>query len=635
IKEMKRFFLISLTMVFCFSHLAFAQKERFEEGEKYFKKGDYNKAIAIFREIVNKAEKEELAAKSALRLGQCYWALNDYDMARHFFTEAMGWGGDIAVEAKIGIAVTYLSEKKYDKTIELLSNAISQYKNDKILAYAYFNRGLAYESKNEISKAINDLVRAKEKAKDDKEFLQAIEKEIKKCRSLYEEFKNKESDYLQKIRLAQGVGDFDGCAVLLRELAKLCEDWGEIESAIDYEKQAIDYSTSEEFKAGSWMNIGWRYCKEGNYQKAAEAFKQIADDYPQSSFAKEALHRLGDMLSSAGKNEEAIKVYQEFLEKYPQDEGIGEVMMNLAWRFRAKGDWDKEKKTLEEISKLFPNSELGLFALGLMYEDEGLKGNLQAFEKAAELHLKASAYPNPQGPVALLGAANCYFFLGRYREALETVNKLLKEYPDLYQEAAAEARWIKVKCYIGLKQDREKIIALLQQIAEEYPNTRWAPSAYREIVRLYIYSGEITLANKMCEELAILYKDTYPNIVFTAFSSIGDYYYERGDYDNAIEWYNKAGKSVARYSAKALLGIGRCYILKGDLEKAITVYRQIIQEQTDKAERLRAFMELGRCLYQKGAKEEAKSVFQRVIKEFPNTTDTTEAKNWLEFLSGE
>ncbi|MBC7328385.1 tetratricopeptide repeat protein, partial [bacterium] len=363
--------------------IALSQESKFEEGEKFFKEKEYNKAIAIFREILNRAERDELSAKSALRLGQCYWALKDYENARQFFTEAMGWEGDIAGEAKLGIAVTYISEKKYDKAIQLLSEVISQYKSDKILAYAYFNRGLAYEAKNWISKALNDLVKAKEKAKDDKELLQAIEKELKKCRSLYEEFKNKENDYLQKIQAAQGIGDFDGCAGLLRELARFCEDWGEMESAIDYERQAIDYSTSEEFKAGSWMNIGWRYYKEGDYQKAADAFKQIVDDYPQSSFAKEALRRLGDMLSSAGRNEEAIKVYQEFLEKYPQDESIGEVMMNLAWRFRAKGDWDKEKELLEEISRRFPNSELGLFALGLMYEDEGLKGNPQAFEKSS------------------------------------------------------------------------------------------------------------------------------------------------------------------------------------------------------------------------------------------------------------
>lgn len=218
--------LLAVSLFFLGVVLALPQEREFQKGEKLFRERNYTEAIAVFKKILDRAEWDELSAKSALRLGQCYWALKENDKARHYFDQAMGWGGDIAGEARIGMAVTYLSEKKFDQAISMLSDVISRYKSDKILAYAYFNRGLAYEGKNWISRALDDLVRAKERAKGDKELLQSIEEEIRKCRALYQEFQNKENDYLQQIQSAQAIGDFDKCAGLLRELAKFCEDWG-------------------------------------------------------------------------------------------------------------------------------------------------------------------------------------------------------------------------------------------------------------------------------------------------------------------------------------------------------------------------------------------------------------------------
>jgi tetratricopeptide (TPR) repeat protein len=279
----------SLLLIFLISlGIAFSQKERFQEGERYFQEKSYNKAIAIFKEILDRLEWDEFSFQSALRLGQCYSALGDYENARRFFNVAKKGEGDVKWEAMIGIGISYMGEKNFDSAIDAFSDVISQFKTDRAFAYAYYNRGLAYKGKGWIVKALDDFSKAKTKAKGEEELLKAIESELSECRSKYEEFKSAENSYLLRIQDAQARGDMDGCANLLRELARLCEDKGDMDGAIGYERQAIDYSTLEEFKAQSLMNIAWRYFKLKDYEKAAEAFKEVIDEYPKSAQAREA-----------------------------------------------------------------------------------------------------------------------------------------------------------------------------------------------------------------------------------------------------------------------------------------------------------------------------------------------------------
>ncbi|MGB9797487.1 MAG: tetratricopeptide repeat protein [bacterium] len=512
---MRWFLLASIAIGFCLYPLTYAQQERFEEGERYFRKGDYNRAISIFREIYNRKEKDELSAKSALRLGQCYLAFKAYESARQFFKEARKWGGDIAEEAQMGIALTHLGEKKFDLAINILSELISQSDREKILAYAYYNRALCYEGKNWIKKAMDDLNEAKKRAGKDEKLLQAIKEEMEKCKSLYKGFQEKENSYLEKIKADYSFGDYDGCASSLRELARLCEEWGEMDKAIDYELQAIDYSTSEEFKAGSWMNLAWRYCKEQKYVESAKAFKKVADEYPQSSYAAEALLRAGDMYTSAGKYEEALKCYKEFLVKYPKDERTPTVILNLAWTYFRRGGGDP-KELFEEVAKRYPNTEIGYFALGYLNE---LKAE---YEAAISAYQKCIEFKGPYYFLAANGMGNAYYLWGRAGD----LEKLQKSYeifvsllrredtpPDIKAEALLRATQV---C-LNPRMDRKIGYALLWNI--------------RDIL--------------LDEENVPLF---FPGAKASAFLALGRCYLQLGEPQKAVEIWQTAGRSISSYS---------------------------------------------------------------------------------------
>ena len=388
--------IFSLSVIACYSAEA-----SFEEGEKAFQKRDPEKAIPIFNKIFHRKEWDELSFKSALRLGECYMAIGNKEEAKRFLNLAKKGEGDVRGEAIIGIGVIFLMSEKYDLAIDKFTQVINQYKSDGLLAYAYYNRGLAYKGKKWISRALSDLRTAKLKAKGNDELVKAIDYQIKECQSAYEKFAQQEANHLARIHALRERGDNESCASLLRELARLCEDWGDIDYAIYYEKQAISYSTSDEFRAGSWMDIGYRYEKLKDYEKAEEAFLRVINEYPKSSFAGEAVkeeavcreHILKNMLNTKlregyynGDYDSAIKTLEKFLKDYEREmtEGIKFSVMWLIGRcYEHKFDFLNAIERYKLIINENPNNSNALLAMGRCYLQLGeYERALSSWEKA-------------------------------------------------------------------------------------------------------------------------------------------------------------------------------------------------------------------------------------------------------------
>ncbi|MGB9607158.1 MAG: tetratricopeptide repeat protein, partial [bacterium] len=274
------------------------------------------------------------------------------------------------------------------------------------------------------------------------------------------------------------------------------------------------------------------------------------------------------------------------------------------------------------------------YALGLMGEDEGLGGDISGFRKGAEAYLKAAQFHGDQGVLALLGAANCYLFLQRYKESLDCVERLFKEYPNLDEGIAIEAEWIKVKCYIGLNYSREDVISQCQKIIEKHPNTRTAAASYLQIMELRLRGGDEAQAAKELEEIIKRYKKDYPNIVSMALSRWGTFFFAAGDYEKAIKYYGRVVEEVPQYGDLALIRVGECYRMLRQYGKAVEAFQQVLERYPHSKKCARALLLLGQTFYQMGKKEEAVKVFQEIIEHHPDSPEVEQAKNWIEFCKG-
>ncbi|MGB9606948.1 MAG: tetratricopeptide repeat protein [bacterium] len=472
-----------------------------EKGEKYIKEGNYHSAIAILSELYRKEGWDEVVAKAALRLGECYLRLKDYEGAQRLFEEAMIWGGQIKEEAELGVALCKLGEERYEEAMEILSDLLSKSDSREIIAYSYYYRGVVLERKSFINKAISDFREAREKAKGDKGLLSLIEEELRRCHNFYEGFQAEINAYLDSLEEARGMGDFDGCADILRKVARLYEDWGEMSRAIEFERKALEYSPSEEFSAGSWMNIAWRYFKEGKLKQAVEAFGRVESEYPYTIYAPEALLREGDVYCLMGETEKAAICYQTFLKRFPQDKRAPTVMINLVFALRGKEKSEEIEHLLEMISKRFANSEIGYFAIGYLHEIKG------EYQKGLENYKKCAQYRGNYRPLALFGEGICLRWLGELEkskekllEALETFTSLLEE----YRESLPDNLWASVVgniislCLSPKVMDRETGYSQLWRVKElllcKKPERLLTPelaaSLYIALSRCYLQLGE-------------------------------------------------------------------------------------------------------------------------------------------------
>ncbi|MGQ9630276.1 MAG: tetratricopeptide repeat protein [bacterium] len=94
----------------------------------------------------------------------------------------------------------------------------------------------------------------------------------------------------------------------------------------------------------------------------------------------------------------------------------------------------------------------------------------------------------------------------------------------------------------------------------------------------------------------------------------GNAYYERGEYDNAINRYNQALEKDPDF-AEAYYKRGTAYRYKGEMERALEDFRKAIELRPDYKE---AYNALGALLVYMGEVDEAIREFKRALEIDPN-----------------
>ncbi|MGC9004780.1 MAG: tetratricopeptide repeat protein, partial [bacterium] len=238
-----------------------------------------------------------------------------------------------------------------------------------------------------------------------------------------------------------------------------------------------------------------------------------------------------------GRNEEAIKCFQAFIERYPDDKRVTEAMMNLAWRYRAVGNLEKTNAILNELNKRLPDSELGWFALGLMYELEGGK-DPSKFEEGVKAYLKAAEYFGDQRPLALLGLGSCYFQLARFTDCLKAFQRVLKEYPER-KDFCAEAYYLSARIWVYAG-DYKRAIECYRAVVDNYPEIeRFVVPALLEIPYCYECLYDFETAIKEYETSMEKFPQYYNDIAPEALLRMGHCYLQLGKIGKALESWQK------------------------------------------------------------------------------------------------
>lgn len=447
----------------------------FWRGESYYRQGEYNKAISDYRTYLNNTRQRntDMYALAHYNLGYSYFKLKEYGEALNRFRQYVNLESNQQTPAyadaynRIGDCLFHnrqfaMAEENYTRAAQLQPSA-----GDYSVYQKGFLLGLQKDYKGKIS-VMDRLIR---------------------------EFP--ESQYVDDALFEKG-----------RSYVLLDNNQA---AAASFEQLMRDFPQSSlARKAG--VQLGLIYFNDNQPEKAADAYKSVISNYPGSEEAKVALQdlksvyiELNDINSFAayanslggnvrfevseqdsltylaaeklfmrGDNEGARRSLTNYLQTFPQGAFSSNANFYLASIAFAKKDLEEAKRlfslVLESGDTKFREESWARKA-EIEYLDKDYAAAMESFK-----HLQAVAENPENKEAAKLGLMRCAELIGQPQEALLAANDLLKE-PKLSPEIMSEARYVRAKAYISLKQEN-KALADLKEISKDTRMIHGAEAKY-------------------------------------------------------------------------------------------------------------------------------------------------------------
>ena len=447
----------------------------FWRGESYYRQGEYNKAISDYRTYLNNTRQRntDMYALAHYNLGYSYFKLKEYGEALNRFRQYVNLESNQQTPAyadaynRIGDCLFHnrqfaMAEENYTRAAQLQPSA-----GDYSVYQKGFLLGLQQDYKGKIS-VMDRLIR---------------------------EFP--ESQYVDDALFEKG-----------RSYVLLDNNQA---AAASFEQLMRDFPQSSlARKAG--VQLGLIYFNDNQPEKAADAYKSVISNYPGSEEAKVALQdlksvyiELNDINSFAayanslggnvrfevseqdsltylaaeklfmrGDNEGARRSLTNYLQTFPQGAFSSNANFYLASIAFAKKDLEEAKRlfslVLESGDTKFREESWARKA-EIEYLDKDYAAAMESFK-----HLQAVAENPENKEAAKLGLMRCAELIGQPQEALLAANDLLKE-PKLSPEIMSEARYVRAKAYISLKQEN-KALADLKEISKDTRTIHGAEAKY-------------------------------------------------------------------------------------------------------------------------------------------------------------
>lgn len=425
--------------------------DRIPEGESLpygmgyccFKKSDFKTAARWF-DVYLREGRGTHARDAALRKGDCYFLLKDYESAAAAYLVSIDeYPSDSSFYPRYQLGLSYGLAKKLDrKTMVLLPAKTADpsipYRDD-----ALFELGRNYVALKQNPNAIEAFVTLKDSSTDP-DF---------KARALIElgmlsrNSKNYESalGYYKEV-----VSDFSQTPYrddALVAIESIYQSKGEPEQYIAYiESIGNPVNRTEEEKEQVFYGSAEQIYLSGNVDKAIVALDKYLDLYPEGARRSNAWFYLADCYKSKGNNEKACEYYSLVSSSSDAEESFRELStLNLA---RISFDMERFPEAYNAYSSL----------LGL--------AKIDANSMAAKTGMMRSA------------------FKGRmFIPAIEAADAL-KEDARCDAALRREADMVRAKSYMSIS-DREKALSLLEQLSGDPSTAEGAEASYMIIQDLY------------------------------------------------------------------------------------------------------------------------------------------------------
>lgn len=212
------------------------------------------------------------------------------------------------------------------------------------------------------------------------------------------------------------------------------------------------------------MSLGREKMRAERYDEAKKQFQRVLETTPDNELRVQALMNLADTFFKNGEYEEARYQYRKFLELYPVHSLAPRAQFQLAMcSFSEINKPDRDQNSTQEALRQFDRFLQAYPDHPLV--PEAVERKNFALNRLAAHDLEVSRF---------------YYKQGKYHSVIARLQLLLENYPDFPQ--TDEALYLLGQSY-KREESLEKARAVFARLVDEHPESRYAPSAKRDLSR--------------------------------------------------------------------------------------------------------------------------------------------------------
>ncbi len=615
-----------------------------------FLQGDYAKARVEFK-VVADNRRSDLADAARFRMGECFRLQREFNSAILNYKKVKpksAYGDD----ALYGKATSAFELKDYPQTIDALNELLQSHPASSLKPYAFYQLGFAYFNQKAYQKSSQAFDRFlaenrnanRETAPVDEALfwkararfeLEDYPGTLQTCEQLLQGFPNSRLRYRAKFFIAESTYWSEQTSEVFQSArrkyqALLSEQprgaWAEkcrygigwthfseatlsknspdqqkhYREAVKAWKEVLANHQQGDLADKTQYHIGIAYVNLKHYDNGIGAFDQVISGYPGSSWQDNARYQIGWTLYKQEKYPEAITAFNKMLNKHPGSQLVPKAIFGVANAYFKQGKFAQSIKEYQRVVDKYPNPireagaekvvdlrpEAQYYIAESFYNLQNYTEAIRAYEKVIQHHPKSEWADDAQH-----GIATAYENSGQKEKAIEMYRTLIQKYPN--RELTPDVQ-IQIGRFYYEDKDYKRAIAEFQNAINQYPNTPSAWLAQYNIGKCYIALGSYRQAIAAFERI-----DPRSEFAPTAAYEIGYAWYDTNNPNrnlgNAVKALLEVPEKYPKSSdvLRALILAGLCYQELVQWDKAIEVYRRILDDHPDSKQAEFAQLALG------------------------------------------
>ncbi len=413
-------------------------------GKAYYWREEHTDAVQKFNELVDNFPESSLLVEARYWMGLSLWGREEFAEARSTLAAVGQSTGPFAWHARLALAELEFAEGNVETAIDLFNGLLEGERDKNLLARIWRDLGDAHFDTENLDASLAAYQNVLRSDPDDVTGFYARQ---------------------QIGRVHELNGDFDAALRIYEGIARI--------------KRFEDYRPRVQLMKANVFTL------RGQIEDAVDAYNAIIKQYPRTEHSAEAYYQMGLIdYRTLGDSEAAMEHLKAArLERggttAAERAGAMEKTLFLLDKVRKQSERDGKRG----LASMFDLAELYLFNLG------EIDSALATYERA----LNRAEADDPQlAPKALFAIALIHAdSLKDETEARQAFTRLLEAYPttpyavearnridaNRSDDLLAEARYLEAESLLEEGVAPEEIVTILEQVAEEYPNSFFAPQA--------------------------------------------------------------------------------------------------------------------------------------------------------------